>query len=104
VNPPSGWEFDPPFLPDNVDGKRSPVSVLELGSGVGLLGFHLARVLEEEKDLAVLTDLPDVRVLAAFPRSMIDISTGMHLAKRKFAAIRLESRLHIRVSPKLGKL
>ncbi|KDQ56973.1 hypothetical protein JAAARDRAFT_194164 [Jaapia argillacea MUCL 33604] len=58
-NPP-GWEFDPPFPRDSL----KPLTILELGSGTGIVGLKIAEVLTRHQEhLIILTDLPDVRSL-----------------------------------------
>lgn len=59
VNSPPGWTYDPPFLPDA--SKHDRYTMIELGSGVGVVGAHIARhVLERGKDILIVTDLPEV--------------------------------------------
>ena len=70
IDPPEPWSFDPPSLLNsqskffNVDGNRldssrPPYSVLELGSGTGIVASCLAAVLRDG-DLLIATDLPQV--------------------------------------------
>ncbi|RXW16324.1 hypothetical protein EST38_g9529 [Candolleomyces aberdarensis] len=64
INPPESWSFDPPsLLNDNPGSKhnwdRPPYSVLELGSGTGVVAACLAAVLRDG-DLLIATDLPEV--------------------------------------------
>ncbi|SJL09815.1 uncharacterized protein ARMOST_13196 [Armillaria ostoyae] len=57
VDPPPTWEFDPPFLesPDS-----SQYTMVELGSGTGIIARSLSRSLTSGKDIIVSTDLPEV--------------------------------------------
>ncbi|TFY77721.1 hypothetical protein EWM64_g6292 [Hericium alpestre] len=53
-------EFDPPFV---VPERSTPLTVLELGSGTGVVGIALARKLAaagRDQDRVILTDLEDV--------------------------------------------
>jgi hypothetical protein len=58
VDPSSDWEFDPPFVRDA--SQRRQNIVIELGSGSGIVGSHIARMLEPGRDLVIVTDLPEV--------------------------------------------
>jgi Lysine methyltransferase len=57
VENPIPLEFDPPFaIPFN-----RPLTILELGSGTGIVGSRIAaKFTEPGKDLLIVTDLPDV--------------------------------------------
>ncbi|TFK27771.1 hypothetical protein FA15DRAFT_635042 [Coprinopsis marcescibilis] len=56
LNPTSSWSFDPPpFFKD----KPRPFAILELGSGIGVVAAHVARILDRD-DLFIATDLPEV--------------------------------------------
>ncbi|KAG7089407.1 hypothetical protein E1B28_011095 [Marasmius oreades] len=57
LNPPPSYLFDPPFL--NAPDKRPEFTIIELGSGSGLVGSIISRSMTE-KDILVLTDLPEV--------------------------------------------
>ncbi|KAA1477186.1 hypothetical protein DENSPDRAFT_786231 [Dentipellis sp. KUC8613] len=58
-------EFDPPFdpscgaSPETSTGSDTPLTILELGAGTGIVGFALARRLHA-RDMVVVTDLPEV--------------------------------------------
>jgi hypothetical protein len=57
----SSWEFDPPFItPD-----QNAVTVVELGSGTGLVGVEVARRLSttHPETTIIMTDLPEVCAL-----------------------------------------
>ena len=54
------WEFDPPFVRD-VSQRRKHV-IIELGSGSGIVGSHIAKTLEPGRDLVIVTDLPEVGI------------------------------------------
>ncbi|KAK0469606.1 putative methyltransferase-domain-containing protein [Desarmillaria tabescens] len=57
VDPPSTWEFEPPFL-KNQDSSRH--TIIELGSGTGIIARSLSRSLTSGEDIIVSTDLPEV--------------------------------------------
>ncbi|KAK0193945.1 putative methyltransferase-domain-containing protein [Armillaria mellea] len=57
VDPPPTWEFDPPFL-ENPDS--SQYTMVELGSGTGIIARSLSRSLTSGRDIIVSTDLPEV--------------------------------------------
>ncbi|KAK0204944.1 putative methyltransferase-domain-containing protein [Desarmillaria ectypa] len=57
VDPPPTWEFDPPFL-ENQDS--SLYTIVELGSGTGIIAHSLSCSLTSGKDIIVSTDLPEV--------------------------------------------
>jgi len=61
IRPPDTSEFDPPFL----DAIRSQAqcSIIELGSGSGLVASLAAGMLQPGKDLFIATDLPEVCAL-----------------------------------------
>jgi hypothetical protein len=57
VQNPLDMEFDPLFSLSS----EYPMTVLELGSGTGMVGSRIAaKFLRPEKDLMIVTDLPDV--------------------------------------------
>ncbi|TFK40189.1 putative methyltransferase-domain-containing protein [Crucibulum laeve] len=59
IHPPSQWEVEPPFIPD--PSKREPFSIIELGSGVGIVAASIAERLETNgDDLIIATDLPEI--------------------------------------------
>lgn len=55
VNPSPNHDFDPPFL-----DLPSPRTVIELGSGTGMVAAAIASVLDRREDLVIATDLPEV--------------------------------------------
>ncbi|KAF8348927.1 putative methyltransferase-domain-containing protein [Amanita rubescens] len=57
VQPAADLEFDPPFISSS---DRKPVSMIELGSGAGLVAAAIANKLESPDDLLIATDLPEV--------------------------------------------
>ncbi|KAK0236072.1 putative methyltransferase-domain-containing protein [Armillaria nabsnona] len=57
VDPPPTWEFDPPFLESP---HSSQYTMVELGSGTGIIARSLSRSLTSGKDIIVSTDLPEV--------------------------------------------
>ncbi|EAU85547.2 hypothetical protein CC1G_06260 [Coprinopsis cinerea okayama7 len=56
LNPTSSWVFDPPPLTKN---KSTPLAIVELGSGTGIVASVIATALQPG-DLLIATDLPDV--------------------------------------------
>ena len=57
VSPPSDWKFEPPFISDAA--RIHPVTMIELGSGSGLVASGIIKTLEP-RDLFIATDLPEV--------------------------------------------
>lgn len=57
VQPATDLEFDPPFISSS---DRTPVSMIELGSGAGLVAVAIASTLESPDDILIATDLPEV--------------------------------------------
>lgn len=60
VDPSPNYEFDPPF-----PGSPSPRTIIELGSGMGMVAAAIANALNAQKDLMVATDLPEVSITEA---------------------------------------
>ncbi|KAF8647408.1 hypothetical protein AX16_006737 [Volvariella volvacea WC 439] len=64
IRPPSGWTYDPPFIHDQAwtldEGNHKGFRIIELGSGVGLIGAAIADVMRPNLDLIIETDLPNV--------------------------------------------
>ncbi|KAF9267940.1 hypothetical protein L218DRAFT_654010 [Marasmius fiardii PR-910] len=58
LDPPPGYLFDPSF-PNVHEHQRQEFTMIELGSGSGLVGTNIARSMTE-KDVLILTDLPEV--------------------------------------------
>lgn len=58
------WEFDPPFL--SPFPPQKPLTMLELGSGTGIVGYSIANKLAGsiERDLIIVTDLPEASFAA----------------------------------------
>jgi hypothetical protein len=58
VRNPLGWEFDPPFC---AASRTMPWTVLELGSGTGVVGYRIANEWAQRgRDIVIVTDLPEV--------------------------------------------
>ncbi|KAF8628014.1 hypothetical protein AX15_004132 [Amanita polypyramis BW_CC] len=57
VQPAMDLEFDPPFISPS---DRPPLSIIELGSGSGLVAAAIATRLNSLHDLIIATDLPEV--------------------------------------------
>ncbi|KIK55151.1 hypothetical protein GYMLUDRAFT_176135 [Collybiopsis luxurians FD-317 M1] len=57
LNPPQRLIFDPPF---RKQGCSQGLRIIELGSGSGMIGINMSRSLNPERDLLILTDLPEV--------------------------------------------
>ncbi|XP_006459275.1 hypothetical protein AGABI2DRAFT_201345 [Agaricus bisporus var. bisporus H97] len=71
VDPLPNLEFDLPF-----PGVSSPLTIIELGSGTGIVAAAIAQVLDAQRDLVVATDLPDVcplleKNLSAVPATLV---------------------------------
>lgn len=58
LDPLSIWSFDPP--PFTASRSALPLSLVELGSGTGIVAALIAKHLHPE-DLLIATDLPEVR-------------------------------------------
>ncbi|RDB25884.1 Protein-lysine methyltransferase METTL21D [Hypsizygus marmoreus] len=58
VHPPPNLQFDPPFVSQR--SSRSPLTILELGSGAGLTSSHIANILNPHDDILIVTDLTEV--------------------------------------------
>lgn len=56
IDPPPNVIFNAPFF----EAISEEMTVLELGSGSGMVGCQLSRVLHPGRDLLILTDLPEV--------------------------------------------
>jgi len=52
-------EFDPPMT-DALKGPQS-ITIIELGSGTGIVASYLSRLLVSASDCLIVTDLPEVR-------------------------------------------
>ena len=48
--------FNPSFHENLEEG----LTILELGSGAGIVGYHLSQMFSKPKDMIILTDLPEV--------------------------------------------
>ncbi|KXN91651.1 hypothetical protein AN958_12503 [Leucoagaricus sp. SymC.cos] len=55
VNPPQNIDFLPPFL-----SSPTPRTMIELGSGTGMVAAAIAGVIDQRTDLVIATDLPEV--------------------------------------------
>jgi len=55
IHPSPGFEFDPTFI----DPSRNS-TIIELGSGSGMVAFSLAKLLKPGHDHLIVTDLPEV--------------------------------------------
>ena len=66
INPHDLLEFDPPFV--DATGCDAQLSIIELGSGSGLVASVVAKTLKPGKDLFIATDLPEVRTTSVCPR------------------------------------
>jgi predicted nicotinamide N-methyase len=58
VDPPRNIAFDPPFIDASRSTKK--FTVIELGSGSGLVASSIARRLKAGRDNLIVTDLPEV--------------------------------------------
>ncbi len=58
IDNPAHWLFDPPFF--NPDESSRPLTILELGSGTGVVAAHCAPRLTHQGHTLVVTDLPEV--------------------------------------------
>lgn len=60
TQPPQNIEFDPPFINTERKNASTGYSMLELGSGTGLVASTLLRLLDPARDHIIVTDLPEV--------------------------------------------
>lgn len=51
-------KFDPPFV--QATSLLSSRTILELGSGTGMVSSHIAEILDNNNDIIIVTDLPEV--------------------------------------------
>ncbi|KAL0954350.1 hypothetical protein HGRIS_003345 [Hohenbuehelia grisea] len=56
IDPPADWSFDPPF----VLNPNAPQTLIELGSGTGIVGKRISNRLVPHRDLIIVTDLAEV--------------------------------------------
>lgn len=62
IEHPSNWEFEPPFIDENVSGRKRVF--LELGSGTGIVAAKISQAtVVPGRDLVIATDLPEVCAL-----------------------------------------
>lgn len=58
IHPSPGIEFDPPLIDASRNSEK--ITIVELGSGSGMVAFSLAKLLKPGYDHLVVTDLPEV--------------------------------------------
>ena len=58
IHPSPGFEFDPPLI--NASRNLEKITIIELGSGSGMVAFYLAKLLKPGCDHLIVTDLPEV--------------------------------------------
>lgn len=58
IHPSPGFEFDPPLI--HASGNSERITIIELGSGSGMVAFSLAKLLKPGCDHLIVTDLPEV--------------------------------------------
>jgi len=58
IHPSLGFELDPPLI--DASGSSEKTTIIELGSGSGMVAFSLARLLKPGYDHLIATDLPEV--------------------------------------------
>ena len=58
IHPSPGFEFDPPLI--DASGNLERITIIELGSGSGMVAFSLANLLKPGCDHLIVTDLPEV--------------------------------------------
>lgn len=51
-------KFDPPFV--QATSLLSSRTMVELGSGTGMVSSHIAEILDTNNDIIIVTDLPEV--------------------------------------------
>jgi len=69
IHPPDTLEFDPPFF--DAIPCLAQCSIIELGSGSGLVASVVARMLQSGKDIFIASDLPEVWTISAIPELLI---------------------------------
>ena len=58
IHPSPDFEFDPPLI--DLSRKSETITIIELGSGSGMVAFSLAKLLKSGCDHLIATDLPEV--------------------------------------------
>ena len=58
IHPSPGFEFDPYLI--DASGNSEKITIIELGSGSGMVAFSLAKLLKPGCDHLIVTDLPEV--------------------------------------------
>jgi len=79
IQPPADLIFDPPFIP--VSPSQSPMTILELGSGTGIVASCIANVLDASEHIFIATDLPEVSRTISKPSQLT--SKGLPIAREK---------------------
>ncbi len=70
MQPPNNIEFDPPFIEAERKGTSTEYSMLELGSGTGLVASSLLKLLDPRRDHLIVTDLPEVILFFVYKMSL----------------------------------
>ena len=92
VRNPLNWDFDPCF---SAAWQTGPCTVLELGSGTGIVGSRIAdEFAQRGKDVVIVTDLPDVCPLLEVNLSRQLAGDGV-IHVRPLAWGNLEHALHV---------
>ncbi|KAF8802486.1 hypothetical protein BYT27DRAFT_7261022 [Phlegmacium glaucopus] len=86
IHPSSGFEFDPPLI----DGSRNSekITIVELGSGSGMVAFSLAKLLKPGYDRLIVTDLPEVCPLLQANLDAANLPTGSLSTNGKLVSVR----------------
>ncbi len=69
IRPPENVQFDPPFFDAEAHGRYT---MIELGSGSGLVASIIASCLKAGRDLLIATDLLEVGVFNLFSSYIFD--------------------------------
>jgi hypothetical protein len=69
--------FNPPFH----ENLEESLTILELGSGAGIVGYHLSQVFTKPKDMIILTDLAEVGSTFLLLYWKLQLIIGMPIAR-----------------------
>jgi methylase of polypeptide subunit release factors len=58
IHPSPGLEFDPPLIDASRNSEK--ITIIELGSGSGMVALSLVKLLKPGCDRLIVTDLPEV--------------------------------------------
>ncbi|KAF8150702.1 putative methyltransferase-domain-containing protein [Crassisporium funariophilum] len=86
LHPSSNLEFDPPIIDASSNIER--ISMVELGSGSGMVATAVATLLKPGRDHLIVTDLPEVCPLLETNLEPLNIRAGLQLPDGKMIIVR----------------